>query len=225
MNGGGQSNRSSDLIVISPLNDWNCSECGSGGDLLRMADQGPLCLSCADLDHLVFLPSGDASLTRRARRASSLSAVVVRFSRARRRYERQGVLVEEGGLERAEAECLADADIRARRRERERVRRGQEDLRFQAELARAILRIYPACPSERAARIARHAGARSSGRVARSAAGRALDPGAIELAVAAAVRHEDTDYDELLMSGMERSEARRRVSVAIDGVLERWRSA
>jgi len=41
------------------------------------------------------LPSGDAALTRRAKRASGLSVVVVRFSRARRRYERQGILVEE----------------------------------------------------------------------------------------------------------------------------------
>ena len=48
-----------------------------------------LCMSCADMDHLVFLESGDAALTRRAKRASRLSAVVVRFSRARRRYERQ----------------------------------------------------------------------------------------------------------------------------------------
>jgi len=37
----------------------------------------------------------------------------VRFSRARRRYERQGVLVDEAALARAEAECLSDADARA----------------------------------------------------------------------------------------------------------------
>lgn len=38
-------------------------------------------------------------MTRKARQASRLSAVVVRFSRARKRYERQGVLVEERALE------------------------------------------------------------------------------------------------------------------------------
>jgi len=190
-----------------------------------MDDKGPLCLPCADLDHLVYLPSGDAALTRRARRASDLSAVVVRFSRARKRYERQGVLVEEEALEQAEAECLADADARARRRERERVRRAEGDRRFQADLARAILRLYPACSSDRAERIARHAGARSSGRVGRTAAGRALDPGAIALAVAAAVRHEDTDYDELLMCGMDRGVARDQVRDQVDRVLERWSSA
>ena len=62
-------------------------------------------MQCADLDHLVYLPAGDAALTRRAKRASRLSAVVVRFSRSRQRYERQGILVEEEALEAAEAEC------------------------------------------------------------------------------------------------------------------------
>src|SRR5438094_3831271 len=80
---------------------------------------GALCLACADLDHLVFLAPGDAALTRRARRHSTLSAVVLEWSRARGRYERQGVLVDESGLQRAETECLADGDARARRRERE----------------------------------------------------------------------------------------------------------
>ena len=73
----------------------------------------------ADLDHLVFLSRGDAALTRRAKKASSLSAVVVRFSRTRGRYERQGLLVEEPALEQAEAECLADEEARLRRRGRE----------------------------------------------------------------------------------------------------------
>jgi hypothetical protein len=218
--------RGPDLVVVSPLKDWSCGECGrSGGDLLTMEDKGPLCLSCADLDHLVFLPSGDAALTRRARKGSVLSAVVVRFSRARKRYERQGILVEEAALERAEADCLADADARALRREREQARRAEQDLGFQAEMAREILRLYPGCPRKRAEAIARHAGARGSGRVGRSEAGRALDPSAIALAVAASARHEDTHYDELLMTGTERSEAREQVGDEVERVLERWRQA
>lgn len=212
-----------DLVVVSPLKEWRCAECGGGGDLLTMDDKGPLCLSCTDMDHLVFLPSGDAALTRRARRASALSAVVVRFSRARRRYERQGSLVEEAALERAEAECLADADARTRRRERERLRREKQDLGFQAEVAREIVRLYPGCARERAEAIARHTAARGSGRVGRSAAARALAPNAIALAVAASVRHEDTRYDELLMSGADRADARERVRDEVDSVLERWR--
>jgi len=71
-------------------------------------DKGALCLACADLDHLVFLPSGDTALTRRARKHSTLTAVVLKWSRARKRYERQGLLVEAGALEMAEEECSAD---------------------------------------------------------------------------------------------------------------------
>jgi len=104
-----------------------------GEDLGRKAwitlekDRGALCLSCADLDHLVFLPSGDAALTRRARKHSMLSAVVLKWSRARKRYERQGLLVEDQALEQAERECLADSEVRARRKEREAERRAEMD--------------------------------------------------------------------------------------------------
>lgn len=188
-----------------------------------MEDDGPLCLDCADLSHLSFLPAGDAALTRRARGASGLSAVVVRFSRARRRYERQGILVEEAALEQAEAECLADAEVRERRRSRDRERRMDEDRELQAKMAREIVRLFPGCPAERAEAISRHTATRGSGRVGRSAAGRALDSRAIELAVAASVRHLDTRYDELLMSGVPRDEARERVRAELDLVLEAWR--
>jgi hypothetical protein len=58
-----------------------------------MENAGPACLRCVGLEDLEFLPSGDALLTRRVKAKSPRSAVVVRFSRARRRYERQGLLV------------------------------------------------------------------------------------------------------------------------------------
>jgi len=216
--------RPPELVVISPIKDWTCTVCGGSGDLLLMEEPGPLCLRCADMDHLVFLPAGDAALTRRAKRASRLSAVVVRFGRARRRYERQGILVEEAALERAEGECLVDEEARARRRAREEARREASDLKLQDEIAREIARLFPGCPAERAAAVARHTGTRGSGRVGRTAAGRALDPGAIELAVAAAVRHEDTPYDRLLMDGVSRTQARERVRPEMERILERWRT-
>jgi hypothetical protein len=188
-----------------------------------MDDRGPLCLSCADLAHLVFLARGDTALTRRARKHSRLSAVVVRFSRARRRYERQGVLVETDAIDLAEAECLSDADARARRREREAERRAGEDEEFQHVLAREIAALFPGCPPARCEEIARHTGERGSGRVGRAAGTRALDPELITLAVVASVRHRDTGYDDLLMNGVERSEARVRVRADVELTLERWR--
>ena len=57
-----------DLVVVQPVKDWTCAECGDTGDLLIMDDKGPLCMTCADMGHLVFLPSGDAALTRRPAR-------------------------------------------------------------------------------------------------------------------------------------------------------------
>jgi hypothetical protein len=123
-----RTSRPADVVVISPLNrDWTCRSCSGTGGLLIMDGPGPLCLTCAGMDHLVYLPAGDAALTRRAKRASRLSAVVVRFSRARKRYERQGILVEEAALEEAERECLGDEEAQARRRLRGEARRSGSD--------------------------------------------------------------------------------------------------
>jgi len=213
-----------DLLVIMPLKDFSCATCGGSGTFLVMDDLGALCLSCADLDHLVFLPAGNAALSRRARTHSALAAVVVRFSRSRGRYERQGILVEEAALQLAEEQCLADEDARLRRRERDDERRSAQDLEFQGRLADQIRQLYPGCPAARAEAIARHAATRGSGRIGRSAAGRALQPDAVRLAVVASVRHEDTRYDELLMAGVPRQQARDRVLASIDSVLSRWQN-
>jgi len=216
--------RAPDLVVISPLKEWICRECGGTGDLLFMEGDGPLCLECADLDHLVFLPAGDAALTRRARKASGLAAVVVRFSRSRGRYERQGILVEEEALAQAEVSCLADEEGRERRRLRDAEHRAVEDEAFQDCLGKEITRLFPGCPEERANAIAVHAGTRGSGRVGRSAGGRALDPDAVTLAVVASVRHGDTGYDQLLMSGVLRAQARDQVRSDVQRVLDTWRA-
>ncbi|HLN69522.1 MAG TPA: DUF2293 domain-containing protein [Streptosporangiaceae bacterium] len=211
-----------DLLVIQPVRDWSCAECQGTGDLLIMDEPGPLCLACADLDHLVFLPAGDTALTRRAKKASGLSAVVVRWSRTRKRYERQGLLVEEMALEQAEQQCLADEEARMRRRERDRERRAAEDVDLAASTASEIRRLFPRCPAGRAEAIARHTSLRGSGRVGRSAAGRSLDEEAITLAVVASARHEDTEYDSLLMSGVNREDARDRIRPAVDRILAAW---
>jgi hypothetical protein len=213
---------SPELVVIDALNDWTCSECSGTGDLMRLEGAGPLCMTCADLGHLVFLPRGDAALTRRAKKSSRLCAVVVRFSRARKRYERQGLLVEEAALQQAEAECLADEDARARRRQRDEERRERLNAEFETAFAAAVIEHFPACPAGRAAAIAAHSALRGSGRVARSAAGRSLQSRAVRLAVAASVRHLDTRYDELLMSGIDRAEARALVRRDVDRILRAW---
>jgi hypothetical protein len=203
-----------------------CTECKTElfkGNFLFMENRQPLCLSCADLDHLEFLPSGDAALTRRARKYSGLSAVVVRFARARNRYERQGLLVEPEAIEKAEQECLSDEDQRIARREREAARRASQDEVLVAEMAQSIRRIYPKCPADEAEKIARHTAERGSGRVGRSAAGRDLEEHALALAATAWIRHRWTEYDELLGSGQDRSEAREMVKYKVRDILDRWK--
>lgn len=96
-----RASRPPDLVVIWPRKDWTCIRCGTtSSGLLTMEDGGPVCLACMRMDHLVYLPRGDAGLSRRAKAASGLSAVVVRWSSSRKRYERQGILVEGAALKR-----------------------------------------------------------------------------------------------------------------------------
>ncbi|MBA2812065.1 DUF2293 domain-containing protein [Streptomyces sp. KM273126] len=214
------------LVVIQALRKKHCAECRSGPLALLVLEEGvPRCLDCVDLGHLVFLPRGDTALTRRSREESSLSAVVVRFDRRRSRYERQGVLVEEAALARAEDRCLADAEARRRRRVRDTRRRAAEDVRFTDAFAAEIRRLFPGCPAGRAGAIAAHASVRGSGRVGRSAAGQALSEAAVTSAVIASVRHLDTPYDRFLMSGVPRYEARRRIAPVVEMTLREWREA
>lgn len=218
--------QSTDLKVFITTRESSCDECGE--DLGRSAwitlagEKGALCLSCADLDHLVFLPAGDAALTRRSRKHSTLVAVVLRWSRARKRYERQGLLVEEEALEQAEEECLADAEIRARRREREAARRAGLDRRYVKSFAARVRELYPGCPPGREIDIAEHACLKYSGRVGRSAAAKSLDEDAIRLAVTAHVRHAETNYDSLLAQGFDRWDARVQVEGNVARVLAQW---
>ncbi len=218
----------SDIVVFWIVRDSACAECRTElgkGRLLRMEGERPLCLACADLDHLVFLARGDTALTRRASKYSTLRAVVVRFSRSRKRYERQGVLVEESALERAERECLADAAARERARQRAAERREEFDERYVSQFVERLGDSFPGCPVPERRTIADHACRKYSGRIGRSAAASRFDPEAIELAVRAHVRHRYTPYDELLAQGVHRGDARASVRKAVEEVVDRWRGA
>jgi hypothetical protein len=223
----GKGNDAKELVVFMLRKESKCGDCGEAlwpGRMIRLVGDKALCLECADLDHLEFLAAGDAAVTRRARKHSRLSAVVVRWATARKRYERQGLLVEPEAIDRAEQECLADADARARRHQRDAERREHLDQEFVAAFARAIREQYPGCPAGAETRIALHACLRYSNRVGRSALAKGLDPEAIRLAVVAHIRHEHTNYDELLTELWDRDLARQQVRHQIDAVLRQWTS-
>ena len=220
--------RSNEIKVFITTRD--SSKCGECGEQLAKKSwitleeiKGALCLSCADLDDLVFLPSGDAALTRRAKKHSSLSAVVLKFSRARKRYERQGLLVEEEALEQAEAECLADAEVRSRKNERAQERREELDQDYVRAFAMRIRELFPLCPAAREQLIAEHACRKYSGRVGRSAAAKSLDEEMVQLAVVAHIRHRETNYDELLGAGYDRGDARAQVRSQVGEICDQWK--
>lgn len=214
------------LKVFISNRESTCGECGenlgSKAWITLAGVKGALCLACSDLDHLLFLPSGDAALTRRARKHSTLSAVVLKWSRARKRYERQGLLVEAQGLEKAEEECLADSEVRELRKEREAIRRKELDRQYVDQFAAHVRELFRGCPANREREIAEHACLKYSGRVGRSASAKGLDEEAVRFAVIAHIRHRETKYDEFLASGCDRWEARAAVEEAVRRVLKRW---
>jgi hypothetical protein len=205
--------------------DETCGDCGGPveeGDLFVYEADRIVCLACAGLDHLIFLPSGNVALTRRATKHSTLSAVVVKYSRRRKRNERQGVLVEPTALETAEAACLSDEDARSRARERAVVRREVLEGEYVKQFEARLLKMYPGCPPEEARSIAEHACEKHSGRVGRSAAAKELADDAISLAVRAHIRHQHTPYDQYLSDGLDRESSRRLVRSRIDEVEAEW---
>jgi hypothetical protein len=223
-----KSGTQAEIVVFWVTRDTECSECGVElfkNSLLRLENEKALCMGCADLDRLGFLPSGDAAVTRRASKYSQLRAVVVRWSRSRNRYERQGILVEPEAIRRAEEESLADADLRALRQARAAEHREVLDKEFVAAFSRAIIEHYPSCPAKEATQIAEHACRKYSGRVGRTAAAKELDPEAIRLAVIAHIRHVHTDYDELLSEYADRHSARERIWGEVSEILGTWETA
>jgi hypothetical protein len=214
-----------EIVVFIVRRETACAECGKElhkGHFLRMERNKPLCLACADLDRLEFLGRGDAAVTRRAKKHSKLWAVVVEWSRARKRYERQGLLVEPQAIDRAVEESEADAEVRAARREREAARREALDRDYVAAFARAVREQFPSAPTGAETAIAEHACEKHSGRVGRSAAAKAFDEDAVFLAVRAHVRHARTNYDELLFRYGDRGLAREEVRERVEEILREW---
>jgi hypothetical protein len=217
--------KNDDIVVFITHRDGQCAECGeafSSGNWIRLEKERPLCMRCADLAHLEYLPPGNATLTRRAGKYSPLRAVLLQWARARKRYERQGILVTAEAIQRAEEECLADAELRARRRERASVQREAREPAYVNAATEVIRQNFPACPPDEVRRIAEWTCEKHSGRVGRSAAAKDLNIAALRLAVVAHIRHEHTDYDRILMRTNDRVYARAEVADKINDVLTRW---
>jgi hypothetical protein len=190
------SKKNKEILVFIVRRDTKCFECGEelwGGSFLYLEKDKALCLSCADLAHLEYLPSGDPVLTRRSIKHSKIHAKVLKWSQTRKRYERQGILAEKKAIEQAMGECKADAQMRELRGEREKIKREEKDQKFIEEFADHIRKLFLGCTASREFEITDHACQKYSGRVGRSAAAKGFDPQTITLAVQAHIRHEYTN--------------------------------
>jgi len=69
-----------ELVVISPLHDWTCRDCQGSGDFLTTEGQDRSASPARSWTIWSLLGAGDAALTRRAKAARKLWAVMIRFS-------------------------------------------------------------------------------------------------------------------------------------------------
>ena len=214
------------LAVFYSEHDQKCAECNRDIEthslIFNKTVNGAICLACAGLDGLVILPSGNTALTVRSRKYSKRSAVILRYNKARKRFERQGVLVEEKSLEQAKLDCEADAEKRAIQRNKSAVRRDKLDREYKERFTARIRELFPYCPVQVEFEIAKHACEKYSGRVGRSADAKALNDQYVRLAVIAHVRHTETDYDSLLSSMFDKKSARKLIRDKVDEILSLW---
>ena len=219
--------KDSDKIVFVLRRETQCGRCQIelfSGEFICLTGGEAICLKCAGLAHLEYLPAGDTAITRRATKYSILHVVVMKKSPARKRSERQGVLVEAEAVRRAEAESAADAEKRTQQQTKAAKRREKEDQAYITAFAKAIAQQFPGCPQADVQEIAGHACQKYSGRVGRSAAAKQFDPAAVRLAVIAHIRHKYTKYETLLARYDDRQLARSEVRGEIENVLYRWLS-
>lgn len=217
-----------DVLVFIAHSNEPCPHCGrrvETGTFIAHKNDAIACTRCAGLEGLEFLPSGNTALTRRASALTGKKFVVLQFSRARKRYERQGILVRSDIIDQARRECEADVAAREIKRLASALRREKKDAAHLGAFAARIRELYPSAPPGMENEIAVHACRKHSGRVGRSAFAKDLEPEAIHLAVRAHIRHSHTSYDRLVSGGVDRSEARLAVGARIEETARRWRSA
>jgi hypothetical protein len=222
------SSKEADRIVFILRRETQCGRCQCGlcrGDFICLTGGEAICLKCAGLAHLEYLPAGDTAVTRRATKYSNLHVVVMKKSPARKRSERQGILAEPEAIRRAEVESATDAEKRVQQQKKAAKRREKEDRAYIAAFAKAIAQQFPACPKDDAQEIAGHACQKYSGRVGRSSAAKQFDPTAVRLAVIAHIRHKYTKYDKLLTRYDDRQQARSEVQGQIEQLLDKWRQS
>ncbi len=180
------------------------------------------CLKCSPFIRYTFLPSGDAAMTRRSKKHSTLCGVVLTWNHRRRRYERKGQFVEAKAITLAKEECAGDKEERKNKNIKAAAIREIKDQEYIKNFALAIRAKYPKCPVKREYEIAKHACEKHSGRVGRTAQAKGFDSEMINRAVEAHIRHKETNYDNEFGKGKSKREIRSDYKLHIQSILRKW---
>lgn len=213
------------LIILLQKQD-SCVRCRNAlavGDIAQLAGKRVICQNCCGWGGYVWVPSGDATLTRRLGK-SGLAVAVKAWNKRKNRWERRGTLAPEDVLADAQASCAMDEDQRAITREKSRARAAVQDQLYIQAFADALRREFPSMPAEREYAIARHACEKHSGRVGRTAAAKQFDREMMTVAVIAHIRHLHTDYDYMLDGGVRKRDARDEIRRDVQKILTSWRT-
>lgn len=85
----------------------NCDQRLETGAIVQLVhkedDREVLCEKCAGLGAMEFLPSGNAKITTIAKKKSTKTFVVLRWSELWKTYERQGIVVDTSAIDEAES--------------------------------------------------------------------------------------------------------------------------
>lgn len=214
-------------IFLTKKEKLKCNSCGKGipkgkSFVAESEKHKGICFSCSPFLGYVMLPPGDAAMTRRSKKHSTLCGVVLAWNQRRKRYERQGQLVEEIAIEKARLECEKDKAERELKNKKAAVVRAIKDKEYIEAFAIAIRQRYPNCPVKREFKIAAHACEKYSGRVGRTADAKQFDATMIDLAVEAHIRHTETNYDNQFGKGISKQEIRSVVKNDINAVMRKW---
>lgn len=215
-------------IFITKKEKLKCNSCGKNitvgkSFVAESENHKGTCFNCSPFIGYVMLPPGDAAMTRRSKKHSTLCGVVLAWNQRRKRYERRGQLVEEEAIEKARMDCVADQATRNLKNKKAAVIREQKDLEYIAAFALKIRAEYPNCPKNREYEIAKHACQKYSGRVGRTADAKQFDTKMINLAVEAHIRHAETTYDHEFGKGRVKKEIRAAIRPNIDYIIRKWK--
>lgn len=205
-----------------------CAVCGLGILLssesrFKKEGENGFCLKCAGLNHLVFLPSGNPTLTRRASKYSSVKAIVKQINLTYKGYERIGTLVEEAALQKAREECIFEEknpDVTSSEESR---KQDKFESHYIENFSIQIQAHYPSCSKEDVLKIAVFAYRKYLGKTRHSFSFKKLNSENIDLAVCIYVLHYYTNYPELHCLSRDTDNVRSQLLSKVNEIIEKWK--